>query len=161
MTLMTLQDALWLTTGHQYMPTLLGIVSGAQSVNGSLQSTAFDTSSFNSLAASGIWSNYSLLNVTKPALLTNSAGGINVSDVNSSYDVGLSMVRSQTVAPKNVTLSLGSSTYQDRWSRQPRILYSIAPAATLPYTRAVFLRPDPSNTSVSPIAVSFSLAGDG
>ena len=160
MTLMTSQDALWLTTGSQYMSTLLGMASGAQSVNGSLQSTAFDTSSFNSLAASGIWSNYSLLNVTKPAVLNNSAGGINISDVISCYDVGLSMVRSQTVALKNATLSLAGSRYFDSWSR-PRILYEIAPAATLPYTRAVFLRPDPSNTSVSPIAVSFSLAGDG
>ena len=155
------QDALWLTIGRQYMPTLLGIASGAQSVNGSLQSTAFDTSSFNSLAKSGIWSNYSLLNVTKPTLLANSAGGINISDVSGGYDLGLTMVSNQTVTPKNVTLSLGSQNYNNRWSRQPRILYNINAAATLPYTRAVFLRSEPSNTSVSPIAVSFSLVGDG
>ena len=161
------QDALQLLAGP-YMPTLVGIMSGAQSVNGLLQSSTFNTSSFNSLSASGFWSNYSLPNGTRPALQPKVTEGISAEDVSSSYNLGQSLLSSQMTGLKDTILVLENPAQRNYdHEDSPPLLITKPPNATLPYTRAVYLLPwwqvpnSKNSDATTPIAVKVSLAGDG
>ena len=73
------QDAFNALDGGTVLPALVGLASGAQAVNGMLQSDLFDTSSFNTPAAAGFWRSYSPADPSRipwPPVMAEDVGGI-------------------------------------------------------------------------------------
>ena len=141
------QDAFNALDGGTVLPALVGLASGAQAVNGMLQSELFDTSSFNTPAASGYWRSYSPADPSQtpwPPVAAEDLGGISGQDVNNSFALGLSLSSRRAAAPSSAQLLMNGSPHD------------VEPSTAIPYTQAVNLQPGlPENT---PIAVSFMLA---
>ena len=142
------QDAFLAIDGGAVMPTLLGMATGAQAVDGLLVSSSLNASSFNMAAIASFWTGFSSAAPGRfplPPITAGEVRGISSQEVNSSYGLGLSLSHLQAAAPHSVQLMLNAS------------LYDVEPSAALPFTQIVTLQQGLLDNI--PLAVTFTLAG--